>query len=173
MKSADTKSPLPSVISTDDLRMLLGDITVTYLNDLAREGVVERNARGEYLLSSVPRYIKTMRKRGAGPAGWHAARTKLTEEKARMATLERKQREGELVETKAAKADNVEVMLNTRNRLLVVPRKCAVMVAAERQPQACERIIYEEICSALEELVRLADLPRGVHFEAPKGNESG
>ena len=77
-----TPKKLPTHVSTEELRWLLGGVSGARLTQLEQEGVIQRTARGRYAMASVPAFIKAQRERGAAPKGWNAARTELARERA-------------------------------------------------------------------------------------------
>jgi hypothetical protein len=92
MNKPKPNSAFPDTISLADLRWLL-DLSTSHINGLERESMIEKTARGTYTLESIRNYVRTMRKRGAGPTAWNQARTQLMRERARITRLDRFERE--------------------------------------------------------------------------------
>jgi hypothetical protein len=67
------KTDLPKTISLDDLRWLL-DLTAGHVQELERQGILTRTAPAQYSFESIRNHVRTMRRRGEGPADWNKAR---------------------------------------------------------------------------------------------------
>jgi phage terminase Nu1 subunit (DNA packaging protein) len=153
--TTSSKSALPETVSLADLRWLLGGVTTSHINGLTRDGILEKSDRGEYRLSSVPNYVKFMRKRGAAPTEWHRARTMLTKERAQITRLDRFEREKRSIPTSEVLAAWTAIAVVIRNRVLVIASKVAPRLIGIRTAAEVEAILRPECEEALEELSRM------------------
>jgi hypothetical protein len=162
------KSALPESVSLTDLRMLLGDVTVSHVNHLERQGVIEKAERGMYTIASVGAYVRWLRKVQAGPEDWRSVRTQIGHERLALLRLERGQRERELLPKADVKRVNVGIMATIKARLLATPASLAVRLIELHHPQEAEAIVREGIVDALQELSALADVA-----EPPRRRRNG
>jgi hypothetical protein len=169
MKNIDPPDTLPKEFSATELRFLLG-VSQGRLSQLEGEGIIERVRPGFYSVGSICGYITFLRESDAHvPKELRIARRDYIREQTALKRLERLERERELLPAKSVRADSVEAATNVRNRLLVVPRRCAPKLVGLKYAREGEMVVAAEIDEALTELARLADLPRGVRFEPPPG----
>lgn len=166
----DSEAELPETVLLATMAALL-DVRPEYINELERGGVLEKTERGRYRLASIRIYLRQLRDRGAGSDSWNEARISLTREKARLAELERKEREGELIPLQEVIAVNTVVAARVRDRLLGIASRIAMRVAAARNAADAERIIYAAIVEALEELASLTVVGRS--GPAPRRRRGG
>jgi hypothetical protein len=85
-----------------------------------------------------------------------------------MARLERRARQGELLEKTDVTNMNVSIMTVVKNRLLAVPAATAPRLIELHRPQEAESVVRDAICGALEELAALA-----VVVETPRRHKNG
>jgi phage terminase Nu1 subunit (DNA packaging protein) len=167
MKPTTPAESLPKEFSAAELRYCL--ITAGRLSQLENSGVVTRVRAGFYAADSIRGYINFLRRTQDGaPRDWQAARVEVARERAAILKLERRQREGELLEKADVVGMNVEIMTVVRNRLLGVPSVTAPRLMELHRPYEAETVVRDAICDALEELSRLA-----VVAEKPRQRRNG
>lgn len=145
------------VVSTDVLADLLG-YTRQRINQLAKEGVLEKQAPGRFLLKlNVKKYLDFLRT-GQTEEEEEAAR-RYWEEKALHEKAKRQIAELKLarLQNRLHDAADVELvmtnMLTTfRNRILAIPQKVAPKIAGMTKPTEISEIINAELLEALNEL---------------------
>jgi phage terminase Nu1 subunit (DNA packaging protein) len=148
------KSVLPETVSLDQLRMLLG-VNTSHINNLERQGIIEKTERNTYTLASIPAYIQWLRKVQAGPQDWRKVRTEIGRERLALLRLERGAKEGSLLSKDDVRAMNVSIATVIKNRLLAVPRAVAPRLLHLSRPAEAEEVTNGAICEALEELANL------------------
>lgn len=127
---------LPPDLTLTQICYLLA-VTKPRISQLVDDGTIERVGRDRYSIASVPRFVRTQRERGAGPAAWNAARIALTREKARVARLERLRLEGKLVDLETVvQMINAHLQIARINLLGLGPRHAPEMVAHAAQGAA-------------------------------------
>lgn len=133
------------------------DLTERRVNQLAKDGVLPKAARGRYELVPVVRaYIHYLRQKAVnsdvGGDDYAAHRARLTKAKADMAEMEREQMSNDLIPVQDVK-DAWEVMVsNMRSRILSVPTKAATTVFAANDITEAKKILKESVNEALAEL---------------------
>lgn len=133
------------------------DLTERRVNQLAKEGVLPKAARGRYELVPVVRaYISYLRDRAVnsdvGPDDYATQRTRLTKAKADMAEMEKEQMANRLIPA-ADVGDAWEAMVsNMRAKMLSLPTKVATAVFVSEDVSETKRIIKEQVHEALAEL---------------------
>jgi phage terminase Nu1 subunit (DNA packaging protein) len=157
MSNPQPKSTLPETISLDELRVLLGGVTVSHVNGLQRQGILEKTERGTYTLKSVPAYIRWLRQVGAGPASWQEARTALTNERVALLRLERGEREGRLLDRDDVRSMNISIASTVKARMLSVGSRVAPSIIGLRSPAEAQAIVDEAVREGLAELARLGE----------------
>jgi phage terminase Nu1 subunit (DNA packaging protein) len=157
MSKAQSKSALPETLSLDQLRMLLG-VNTSHINNLERQGIIEKTERNTYTLASVPAYIGWLRKVQAGPQDWRDVRTEIGRERLALLRLERGQREGELLDKTGVRNLNISIAATIKNKLLAVPRATAPQLLGLSHASQAEAVTMGAITVALEELAALADV---------------
>jgi hypothetical protein len=145
---------LPQTLSAQELAWLTG-LTQSRIGQLASQGVVVRVDRDTYAIASIRRLFEHQRERNVGPSKWNTARSALATERARMAKLNREEREGELVRRDTVREMSCAIVAATRDRFLGLPAKLAHRLAVEPKPAGCERILYDQVCEILQELAGL------------------
>jgi phage terminase Nu1 subunit (DNA packaging protein) len=113
-------SSFPPQLTTDQLCTLIG-VTRTHIARLERDGIVEKLGPGRYAVSSVPRYIASLRARSNMANRYGLARTLKMEEQAARARLDRLAREGELVSLEEITAAWSILTTNIRSNFLRLP----------------------------------------------------
>jgi hypothetical protein len=151
-----------SSLSSTQLGWFL-DLGPQRLTQLVQAGIVIRIGHDRYDPSSVRRYVQWQRASGTnGASAWNAARTALATERARIARLNRKEREGALLPADEVSEAGAAVAICLRDKLLTLPSKLAARVVT-LTPAKAERLLREQIRECLEELSRLSvisDSPR-------------
>jgi phage terminase Nu1 subunit (DNA packaging protein) len=133
------------------------DLTERRVNQLAKDGVLPKAARGRYELVPVVRaYISYLRDRAVnsdvGPDDYAAQRTRLTKAKADMAEMEKEQMANSLIPASDV-GDAWETMVsNMRAKMLSIPTKVATSVFVAEDVSETKRIIKEQINESLAEL---------------------
>ena len=116
---------LPTEISTTDLAKLLG-ITTARVGQLTGQGILTHTQRGLYdPVIAVQAYL-AFKVRSAGAAlgpGYAAARTTFMTERAKLARLERLEREGELIPREQLEPAWVMAYAAVRGKFLGLPSK--------------------------------------------------
>jgi hypothetical protein len=144
MTKRKPKTSLPATLSAAELCWVL-DLTISAVTLLEREGILAKSARDVYLLESIPAYIRSLRRRGEGPASWQKARTELAQERALAAKMVRLERQGELLAR-----DVVELILANNNRtirdaLLGLGAKLAPMLRGTTSAAAIQALVDERV----------------------------
>jgi hypothetical protein len=156
MSKSQPKSVLPPAIPLDDLRMLFGDVTVSHVNHLERQGVIEKAERGMYTLASVGAYVRWLRKVQSGPADWRDVRTQIGQERLALLRLERGRLEGSLLDKEGVRSMNCDIASTIKTRLLAVAPYVAPRLTGLRTPAEGQAIVDAAITDALVELSNLA-----------------
>jgi len=150
------------VLSSAQLGWLL-DLGPQRLTQLVQAGTAVRTGHDCYDPRSVRRYVQWQRANSTnGNAAWNDARTALARERARIARLNRMEREGALLPADEVREAGAAFAVHLRDKLLALPSKVAARVVALTPAQA-ERLLREQIAECLEELSRLSvisDSPR-------------
>jgi phage terminase Nu1 subunit (DNA packaging protein) len=175
MEKTSPPEGLPPEFSLGQLRWML-NLTNSRVQQLEQSGVIVRTRPGYYRADSIRNYIAFLRRSQDGaPRDWQSARVELARERATLLRLERRQREGELLEKADVTNLNVGIMRTVRDRLLATPPAVAVRLIELRRPQEAEAIVREGIVAALSELSGLAAVADGSprrrngHREADRG----
>jgi phage terminase Nu1 subunit (DNA packaging protein) len=157
-------------------------ITERQVYNLARDGKIPRASRGRYdVLACVRSYLSHLREVAAGRSSGGDGVADLVGERARLAreqadaqAMKNAQRRGELASVFELEQLLVSVHSVIQRRLLACPTALAPLVAVENDARVCERIIREEIVSALQSIadtrVKITLAPQG---DAPGTRESG
>jgi hypothetical protein len=159
------KSPagLPPTLTVEQLVYLL-DLSGSRVSQLVTDQIVQRTATGRYSIGSVPSFIKYLRAHGSGPVALSQARRDLAVERAALARLERQEREGALIPTNQVREVYARSFGAVRSRVLQLPSKLAVRLAAAESAVQAQQIIRDE-CEEL-----LSDAVHGVvEFRGSKG----
>ncbi len=146
------------VVSTDVLADLLG-YTRQRINQLAKEGVLEKQAPGRFLLKlNIKKYLDFIRA-GQVSDDEREATARYWEEKARHEKAKR-----EIAELKLARLKNqlhdaatIELMMTNmlttfRNRILAIPQKVAPKIIGMKNLAEISEVINAELLEALNEL---------------------
>jgi hypothetical protein len=145
---------LPEALSLTAICWLL-DLTGIRINQLEREGVLEKTERATYTVESVRNFVRTMRQRGEGPRAWNQARTRLAEERAAAARLDRLEKQGELMPRSTVVSIGSAIAGAVRDKFLAMPGRVANQVAIQSNPAVCEGILYNMVCEVLEGIAGL------------------
>lgn len=136
------------------------DLTERRVNQLAKEGVLPKAARGRYELVPVVRaYISYLRDRAVnsdvGPDDYATQRTRLTKAKADMAEMEKQQMENSLIPAEDV-SDAWEAMVsNMKAKMLSLPSKVSTSVFVAEDVSETKRLIKEQVNEALAELATI------------------
>jgi phage terminase Nu1 subunit (DNA packaging protein) len=153
MATANNTVPLATVAK-------LLDLTERRVNQLAKEGVLPKTARGRYELVPVVRaYIAYLRQKAVNSDvsrdDWQTQRTRLTKLKADMAEMEKLQMQDRLIPADDV-SDAWEAMVsNMKAKMLSLPSKVATAVFVAEDAGESKRIIKEQINEALAELAAI------------------
>ena len=153
MAAANNTVPLATVAK-------LLDLTERRVNQLAKDGVLPKTARGRYELVPVVRaYIAYLRQKAVnsdvGKDDWGTQRTRLTKLKADMAEMEKRQMEDSLIPADDV-SDAWEAMVsNMKAKMLSLPSKVATAVFVAEDVSEAKRIIKEQVNEALAELAAI------------------
>ena len=121
------------------------------IQQLAKEGVVVKAARGEYeLVPSIQGYINSLKE--SGNQEIFEQKTRLTKARAEREEFTVKKLQGELV----GKNDVIEnwslMIANCRSLILAIPNKIAARVRSTKTDAEAQKIIQNELWQALREL---------------------
>lgn len=145
---------MTNTVSSKVLGKLLGNITARAVNLLAGAGTITREIDGEFTVARVvPEYCKFLRARGGASAGVAEQRERLLKIQADNAALNLEERRGELINpTELLQSMSYRDSV-VRTRLLAIPSRCAVLLAAATTPAECFKITQDNIHEAMHELV--------------------
>jgi phage terminase Nu1 subunit (DNA packaging protein) len=134
------------------------DLTERRVQQLSAEGVIPRNGHGRYEISSAVRgYIKYLRERavqgdpkGADEVG--ASRAMLLKARARLATLEADQFEGQLLKRPDVEKAWSAILVNIRTRLLAIPQSTAQAIVYLNTPGQIAGLLTTAVFEALDDI---------------------
>ncbi len=163
------------IVSANDLAELLL-VTDRRVQQLAGMGVITKVERGKYdLRQSIQGYIRFLNtmipnKQLDGPAREVRAQTEehrsvLMQERARMATLNRLEKEGLLVNKEQERRAAFKLGRTVRNSMMNIPARVAPGFAATQDSNKIYRSLEKEIIMAMEDV---ADM-----VESGEGSEDG
>jgi len=146
------------IVNTDVLAKLFG-VTCRYVNQLAKEGVLERRAPGRWPLEpNISKYIEFLRTGKTDKEG-QEAKSIYWEERAKHEAAKREMAELQLAKLKNQMHDATTVelvmtdMLTTfKNRLLALPQKVSPKVIGLKSIAEVNDVLASEINEALTEL---------------------
>jgi hypothetical protein len=148
------------IVNTDVLAYVLG-FTRQRINQLTRDGVLERQAPGRFpLLLNSKKYVEYLKvgqfaenddEEGATAQYWEE---KALHERAKRETAELKlaRLRNQLHDAGDVEMVVTDMLVTFRNRCLAIPGKLAPMVAAESNPGKVKDALQKEIAEALTEL---------------------
>jgi phage terminase Nu1 subunit (DNA packaging protein) len=139
--------------TTTDVARVFG-LSLNTISRLQKERIIVRNHEGRFDQAATARAILAHREQVLKNkfAVDGAAKAKLAEAKAGIATLELEKREGTVIETKAAVAVMTRVIHVSKARLLGIPRRIAPRLCGSKSAAEAEQLVAEEIHLALTEL---------------------
>jgi phage terminase Nu1 subunit (DNA packaging protein) len=158
--------PFPTDLARDEICQLLG-VSVSRLAQLGAEGIVIPTAvRGRYSTASVTNYVEHLRQRNApsAPQALQQAKTAWTHEKIQIARIEKAARQGELVPVREVREAFMRAFGAVRARVLQLPSKLAVRLAAAETAVQAQEIIRDECVELLNDSVHGV-----VEFRGSKG----
>ncbi len=146
------------IVNTDYLAKMFG-VTRRYVNQLAKEGVLERRAPGRWPLeTNVIKYIEFLRSGKSDPEG-QESKSIYWEERAKHEAAKREMAELNLAKLKNQMHDaaDVEMVMTNmltvfRNRILGIPQKLAPKLISMNNLAEISSIIETELMEALSEL---------------------
>jgi len=146
------------IVNTDCLAKVFG-VTSRYVNQLAKEGVLERRAPGRWPLeTNVIKYIEFLRSGKSDPEG-QESKSIYWEERAKHEAAKREMAELNLAKLKNQMHDaaDVEMVMTNmltvfRNRILGIPQKLAPKLISMNNLAEISSIIETELMEALSEL---------------------
>jgi phage terminase Nu1 subunit (DNA packaging protein) len=148
-----------------------------YVTKLVQQGVIVRDAKGQInedaalaALQARREPVKGLRRRGTSKNGEVSAlgaagnqetlstmllksRIKTEVERGKLAELDRKQREGELVERSEVEEAAFSNARRVRDALMNIPARVASLYAAETDPQTIHQNLEDEIRTVLIDLI--------------------
>jgi phage terminase Nu1 subunit (DNA packaging protein) len=161
-------SNFPTEISTGDLARLLG-ITSSRIGQLVEERVLKRTARGQFNAAAAVQGFIEHKIRGAERAAaatdFGAARTSLMQARAKLAELERKEREGELIPRVQIEPAFLAVASTVRDRMLAIPSKTSARVGMCKTVVEVQTLLRAEIEQGLNEIASMPILVDGKPVE--------
>lgn len=136
----------------------LFNLTERRVQQLSKEGVIPKDARGRYeLVPAVQGYVRYLQERALGqqvPEGaidYHAEKARKTRAEADLAEMEAAARRGELVEAAVVDQAWQSVMREIQSKLLgQTPARIASLVIGERAEAAIKKIVRSELVLVLE-----------------------
>ena len=138
--------------TTAELAALLG-CTPRHLQQLAKDGITPKAARGRWPAAAVTAYCRHLQSDARrGPADFAAERARLTRARADVAEIELAHRRGDLLARQDVDAAVAGAFGRVRARLLVLPSKIGAEVAAVGEPAQAAEIIRGAVHDALAEL---------------------
>jgi terminase small subunit / prophage DNA-packing protein len=126
-------------------------------------------------------YIRYLRGRATGRVtvdtaelDVHKERARLTHHQANIASLEEREREGELVKYSDVVAEVSDAVANTRAKLLAIPTKISTVIVGMDRLSDVEDVLETAVLEALEELYNeyAGDATSGESLESPAEVES-
>lgn len=138
-------------------------VSAKYVQDLIRDGVLERKSRGLYDLDECREaYISKLREKAAGRAGSGeldlvSERARLAKEQADAKEMENAVERGDLVYIEDVAKQVENQFTKVRTRLLGIPTKVAPEVHACATTREVQSVIEQAIVEALNELVGYAE----------------
>jgi len=141
-------------VSTIAKLLLLTDRRV---QQLSKEGVIPKSARGRYELApSVQGYVRYLQERSIGresaPEDYHTEKSRLVKLQADKAQFEVDELTGKVVRSEDVEHAWSVMISDCKSRLLSIPSKAAPLVSSEDSSPACQNIIDEMVREALQEL---------------------
>jgi phage terminase Nu1 subunit (DNA packaging protein) len=134
------------------------DLTVRRVQQLTNEGIIPRTAHGQYEIAPAVRgYIRYLRERAVqgDPAGADevgASRALLLKARARMATLEADQFEGQLLRRSDVEKTWGTIITNIRTRLLAIPQMTAQAITYLQTPGQIAGLLTTAVAEALDDI---------------------
>jgi phage terminase Nu1 subunit (DNA packaging protein) len=142
-------------LSSKQLAWLLG-VGPTRIAQLVAAGIAIKLGHDVYSVESVRRFIQSQRASGAnGVSAFQTARTQLTRVRADIAELRRKELASEVLPRQEVADAGAMVCVAIRDAVLATPSKLARRLAVAANPSECERLMYDALAEALEQLSRL------------------
>jgi hypothetical protein len=140
---------------------VLLDLTERRVQQLAGEGVIPRNSHGRYEIGLAVRgYVKYLRERsirgdssGADEVG--ASRVKLLTARARMATLEADQFEGQLLKRTDVEKAWSAIISTIRTRLLSIPQSTAPAIVYLASAGQVAALLTTAVTEALDDIASI------------------
>jgi phage terminase Nu1 subunit (DNA packaging protein) len=136
----------------------LFDLTERRVQQLSAEGVIPRNSHGRYEIGLAVRgYVRYLRERAVkgDPAGADdvgASRAKLLNARARLATLEADQFEGQLLRRSDVEKVWGSIISNVRTRLLAIPQSTAQAISYLQTPGQIAGLLTQAVTEALDDI---------------------
>lgn len=132
-------------------------VTERRVQQLAKEGIVRKDDRGEYeLTTSIQGYIRflqeTTKSGNGGSEELQKSKARMAEAKARKAEIEVRQMEGELVPASDVSKAWIEMVAHMRAKLLSLPNKLAPQLMGGRTLNEINALLQTTIKEALQEL---------------------
>jgi phage terminase Nu1 subunit (DNA packaging protein) len=137
---------------------VLLDLTERRVQQLAGEGVIPRNGHGRYEIGLAVRgYVRYLRERAVrgDPAGADevgASRALLLKARARLATLEADQFEGQLLRRADVEKVWAQIISNIRTRLIAIPQATAQAIVYLQTPGQVAGLLTTAVIEALDDI---------------------
>ncbi len=134
------------------------DLTERRVNQLTAEGVIPKVAFGRYqIVPVVQGYIRYLRRRAInGDPGsadeFGTSRTALVKARARMATVEADQFEGQLLRRTDVEKTWIAILTNVRTRLLAIPATTAQSIVHLTTPAQVAGLLTDAVTEALDDI---------------------
>ena len=155
MSKQQPKSALPDAVSLDVMRMLLGGVTTSHINGLARQGIIEKTERGMYTLASVGDYVRWLRRVQDGPRNWQDVRTEIGREKLALLKLDQQERERRVIPVGEVRQCWTTIARTIRDKILGLASRLAPRLTGIRTAVEVEAILRPELEQCLEELANM------------------
>ena len=140
--------------TTAELAALLG-CTPRHLQQLAKDGIIPKAARGRWPAAAVTAYCRHLQSDARrGPADFQAERARLTRAQADAQEMKNALQSGELVPTSQVVRAVSAVIGACRSRLLGIPAKAAPLLVGVETPHEVRSILCALVREACAELAQ-------------------
>lgn len=166
----------PQRVSVTTLAQFL-NLTPRQVQNLANDGVIHKDARGEYeMAASIQSYIRYLQRSRQGNSGSDELlkiKTRKEEAKTRMAEMEVRRLEGELIPASDVAKAWTDMVAHLRAKMLALPAKLAPQLLAAEDLNATQTLLKKQITEALQELAGTYVIIEAAPDRAPDDSEAG
>jgi phage terminase Nu1 subunit (DNA packaging protein) len=146
------------LVSSSDLAKVLR-LTVQRVNQLAKEGVIKREADGKFNLPDRIEDYYAFKFKTDEEIDYEREHALLEAAKREKAEIELEQLKGSLLNAVDVEQAMSSMILTAKSRLLSVPTKAATRVIGQKNLSVIVEILKSEICNALDELKEMPAPP--------------